>query len=135
MVQVLLAEMWLERLASATGMPPEQMRELNMAVDGHITHYGMELRGCQATACWQHATIELAARRAEVDGFNAANRWRKRGLAATPVKFGISFTACFLNQAGALVHIYRDGTVLVTHGGIEMGQGLHTKICQVSQAW
>lgn len=58
-------------------------------------------------------------------------RWRKRGLAATPTKFGISFTTKFLNQAGALVHVYLDGTVLVTHGGVEMGQGLHTKVAQV----
>ena len=58
-------------------------------------------------------------------------RYRKRGLYATPTKFGISFTNKALNQAGALVHIYLDGTVLVTHGGVEMGQGLHTKVAMV----
>ena len=66
-----------------------------------------------------------------MDDFNKANRWRKRGLAVIPTKFGISFTTKFLNQGAALVHIYTDGTVLVTHGGVEMGQGLHTKVAQV----
>lgn len=59
------------------------------------------------------------------------NRWRKRGIASVPTKFGISFTSLFLNQAGALVHIYMDGAVLISHGGTEMGQGLHTKMLQV----
>ena len=62
------------------------------------------------------------------------NAFLKRGLAITPVKFGISFTTSFLNQAGALVLIYKDGTILVNHGGTEMGQGLHTKIQQVAAA-
>jgi xanthine dehydrogenase molybdopterin-binding subunit B len=74
----------------------------------------------------------LAEREEAVTAFNAAHRWRKRGITATPTKFGISFTTKFLNQAGALVHIYTDGSVLVTHGGVEMGQGLHTKVAQVA---
>ncbi len=64
--------------------------------------------------------------------FNAEHPHRKRGLAITPVKFGISFTATLFNQAGALVLIYRDGSVQVNHGGTEMGQGLHTKIRQIA---
>lgn len=74
---------------------------------------------------------QYAERQRSVNQFNCTSRYRKRGLAATPTKFGISFTTKFLNQAGALVHIYTDGTVLVTHGGVEMGQGLHTKMAQV----
>lgn len=73
-------------------------------------------------------------RRKETDRFNKENEFVKRGLAITPVKFGISFTTSFLNQAGALVNIYNDGTVLVSHGGTEMGQGLHTKILQIAAA-
>jgi xanthine dehydrogenase molybdopterin-binding subunit B len=69
-----------------------------------------------------------------VDEHNAAHEFQKKGLAITPVKFGISFTTTFLNQAGALVHVYRDGTILVNHGGTEMGQGLHTKIQQIAAA-
>lgn len=59
------------------------------------------------------------------------NRWRKRGICAVPTKFGISFTESFMNQSGALVHIYNDGNVLLSHGGTEMGQGLFTKMIQV----
>ncbi|MEZ4606393.1 MAG: molybdopterin cofactor-binding domain-containing protein [Deinococcales bacterium] len=81
-------------------------------------------------------TSEFAQRPAEIAQFNAQN-WRfKRGLAITPVKFGISFTATFLNQAGALVLIYQDGSVQLNHGGTEMGQGLHTKMMQIAaETW
>jgi xanthine dehydrogenase/oxidase len=75
---------------------------------------------------------EFEKRRQEVDRFNSTHRWKKRGLSLIPTKFGISFTALFLNQAGALVHIYHDGSILVAHGGTEMGQGLHTKMCMVA---
>ena len=84
-------------------------------------------------ACWDGVINQagFAERQKAADEFNKANRWRKRGLAVIPTKFGISFTTKFLNQGAALVHIYTDGTVLVTHGGVEMGQGLHTKVAQV----
>lgn len=62
---------------------------------------------------------------------NRENRYKKKGLAIVPTKFGISFSIAFLNQAGALVHVYTDGSVLISHGGVEMGQGLHTKMIQV----
>jgi xanthine dehydrogenase large subunit len=74
---------------------------------------------------------DYARRRADIATFNTQNRWLKKGLALTPVKFGISFNVNHFNQAGALVHIYTDGTVLVNHGGTEMGQGLNTKVAQV----
>lgn len=177
--------------------------------EGDLTHFGQKLEGCQARRCWEEVQ-EMSgwkARRAAADEFNAQNRYRKRGMALLPTKFGISFTTKFLNQAGALVHAYTgaaggwagaapllgfgggkrgvvemprpsgpgpgsparepgqrfwavgaaiapepptrpclgpmrsihwprsplraDGTVLVTHGGVEMGQGLHTKVAQV----
>src|SRR5260370_11256916 len=75
---------------------------------------------------------ELPRRPAEVAAFNAAHRDTKRGLAITPVKFGISFNLTAFNQAGALVQVYKDGSVLINHGGTEMGQGLHTKMIQVA---
>ncbi len=74
------------------------------------------------------------ARRAEVAAFNAASRWIKRGLALTPVKFGISFTLTHMNQAGALVLVYTDGSVRLNHGGTEMGQGLYVKVAQIVAA-
>jgi xanthine dehydrogenase molybdopterin-binding subunit B len=73
-------------------------------------------------------------RRKEIENFNSENEFYKKGLAMTPVKFGISFTTSFLNQAGALVNIYQDGTILVNHGGTEMGQGLNTKMMEVAAA-
>jgi xanthine dehydrogenase large subunit len=76
-------------------------------------------------------TADYQKRRAELKAFNKNSRWLKRGIALTPVKFGISFTATHLNQAGALVHVYTDGTVHLNHGGTEMGQGLFTKVAQV----
>jgi len=78
------------------------------------------------------STSDYKNRRKKVDQFNGENRYFKKGLAMTPVKFGISFTTAFLNQAGALVNIYTDGTVQVNHGGTEMGQGLHTKILRIA---
>jgi xanthine dehydrogenase large subunit len=78
------------------------------------------------------ASSDYAARRAEIDRWNAESPILKRGLAFCPVKFGISFTTTFLNQAGALVHIYQDGSVLLNHGGTEMGQGLYQKVAQVA---
>jgi len=77
------------------------------------------------------ATSRYRARRAEIAAYNARSAVLKRGLALTPVKFGISFNLVHLNQAGALVHVYGDGSVLVNHGGTEMGQGLNTKVAQV----
>src|SRR4029077_19216401 len=71
---------------------------------------------------------ELEKRREEIKSWNTQNPHRKRGIAMTPVKFGISFTVPHLNQAGALVLIYQDGTVQVNHGGTEMGQGIHTNM-------
>ena len=74
---------------------------------------------------------DYVKRRKEVDEFNQQNEYMKKGLAISPVKFGISFTTSFLNQAGALVHIYKDGSIHLNHGGTEMGQGLFTKVAQV----
>merc|ERR1712226_1731903 len=74
---------------------------------------------------------EFVDRRIKCEEFNRNNRYMKRGIAAVPTAYGISFTATHLNQSGALVHIQKDGSVLVAHGGVEMGQGLHTKLTRV----
>src|SRR5258706_11597969 len=76
-------------------------------------------------------TSDYRERRKSIAAFNRTSRFLKRGLALTPVKFGISFTTSFLNQAGALVHVYQDGSVHLNHGGTEMGQGLFVKVAQV----
>ena len=85
-------------------------------------------------AIWETLSTkaDVAARQARIAEFNSAHTDTKRALAMTPVKFGISFNLTAFNQAGALVHVYKDGSVLINHGGVEMGQGLHTKMIQVA---
>ena len=115
----------------------EALRALSFYRDGvDRTHFGTLIKegSFHVPRAWAEleSTARVAERRAECAAFNAENRWRKRGLAMLPTKFGINFTAKFMNQGGALVHIYTDGSVLVSHGGTEMGQGLHTKVQQVT---
>jgi len=97
------------------------------------TPYGMLVEDNVAPALVGQlaADCDYAARRAAIAEFNAGSRVLKRGIALTPIKFGISFNATHYNQAGALVHVYTDGSVLVSHGGTEMGQGLYTKVKQI----
>jgi xanthine dehydrogenase/oxidase len=131
---MLIAENWIERIARVVNRPTEEIRELNFQQEGHTLHYGQNLEGCHLQNVWTElkSSCEFDKRRAEVDSFNQNHRWKKRGVAMVPTKFGISFTTKFLNQAGALVQVYTDGTVLATHGGVEMGQGLHTKVAQIA---
>ncbi|QSQ27174.1 xanthine dehydrogenase molybdopterin binding subunit [Pyxidicoccus parkwayensis] len=130
---MLVCEEVLARVARAVGLPPEEVRERNLysgTGETNTTHYGQELEDERMPHLWRELKVssDFARRRREVDEHNARSPRIKRGLALTPMKFGISFTATFLNQAGALVHVYRDGSVMVSHGGTEMGQGLHTKV-------
>ena len=125
----------LDRAARTLGLPPEIVRERNFYREGQSTHYGQLVKDAsRIETIWSQlkTSSSFDLRRAEIDHLNATSPHRKRGLAITPVKFGISFTATFFNQAGALVILYRDGTVQVNHGGTEMGQGLHTKIRQIA---
>merc|ERR550517_432489 len=112
----------------------EEVRQRNLYKEGELTHFNQQLVNCTLSRCWDECSnmAGFSQLRAEVDEFNANNRWKKRGLAMIPVKFGIAFTAAHLNQNGALINVYTDGTVLVAHGGTEMGQGLHTKMVQVA---
>ncbi|NCT11993.1 MAG: xanthine dehydrogenase molybdopterin binding subunit [Rhodobacterales bacterium] len=102
----------------------------------NVTHYGMEVTDfiLQEMTEALLATSDYAARRAEIARWNAGSPLLKRGIALSPVKFGISFTLTHLNQAGALVHVYQDGSVQLNHGGTEMGQGLFQKVAQVAAA-
>jgi xanthine dehydrogenase large subunit len=132
---MLVIEDVLDRVARTLGLPPELMRERNFYREGQTTHYGQPVKdAARIETIWQHLkrTSNFATRRKAIERFNAGHPHSKRGLAITPVKFGISFTATFFNQGGALVLIYRDGSVQVNHGGTEMGQGLHTKIRQIA---
>ncbi|XP_074291115.1 xanthine dehydrogenase 1-like isoform X2 [Silene latifolia] len=131
---MLIAENWIQRIAMELKKSPEEIKEMNFQQEGSIMHYGQKLENFTLPKLWNQlkSSCDFPRARAEVDQFNAKNRWKKRGIAMVPTKFGISFTAKFVNQAGALVHVYTDGTVLVTHGGVEMGQGLHTKVAQIA---
>ncbi|MEO8700467.1 MAG: xanthine dehydrogenase molybdopterin binding subunit [Kofleriaceae bacterium] len=130
---MLVIEEIVDRIARRLGLPPETVRERNLySGDGetNTTHYGQPLGDNRLPMIWSSLIREAKVneRRDEIAAWNATHPHVKRGLAVTPVKFGISFTASFLNQAGALVLIYRDGSVQVNHGGTEMGQGLSTKM-------
>ncbi|KAI9741211.1 MAG: hypothetical protein M1834_002925 [Cirrosporium novae-zelandiae] len=129
-----VAESYMSEVADHLNMPVEKLREINFYKANGITHYNQELKDWHVPLMWNQVLSEsnYAARRDAIDSFNATHKWSKRGLAIIPTKFGISFTALFLNQAGALVHIYHDGSVLVAHGGTEMGQGLNTKMCMIT---
>ncbi len=138
---MLVGEEVLERVARHLGLPAHEVRERNFyrpATDGsgdrNQTHYGQPVVDNYLPALWSQLLreSEFMARRDAIDAFNASNTQRKRGIAITPVKFGISFNKTEYNQAGALVHIYGDGSVQLNHGGTEMGQGLHTKMLAVA---
>ncbi|HEY7776116.1 MAG TPA: molybdopterin cofactor-binding domain-containing protein, partial [Kineobactrum sp.] len=130
---MLTCESLMDDVARRVGRDPLQVRLANLYKKGDSTPYGQQigddvlpdLMARLASDCdyWQ--------RRAEIAAFNQGSAVIRRGLALTPVKFGISFTSRHLNQAGALVHIYTDGSIHLNHGGTEMGQGLHTKVAQV----
>ncbi|KAG9248210.1 putative xanthine dehydrogenase [Calycina marina] len=131
---IFIAESYMEEVADRLGMPVEKLREINFYKAGEETHFNQTLQDWHVPLMYKQVQEEFAyaERREAIEKFNATSIWKKRGLALIPTKFGISFTALFLNQAGALVHIYHDGSVLVAHGGTEMGQGLHTKMAMIA---
>ena len=125
----------LGRCAPLLGLDPVELRRRNFYTEGQATPYGQPVRHPERiVAVWDQLQEggDIARRRAEIARFNQAHQHVKRALALTPVKFGISFNLTAFNQAGALVHVYKDGSVLINHGGTEMGQGLHTKMLQVA---
>jgi xanthine dehydrogenase molybdopterin binding subunit/xanthine dehydrogenase small subunit len=134
---MLVIEEIIARIAAATGLPAEVVRERNLyhgTGETNTTHYGQDIGDNRIQTLWTDAMIrsEFHNRRAAINDWNATSPRIKRGLAVTPVKFGISFTYTPYNQAGALVLIYADGSVQVNHGGTEMGQGLNTKILGIA---
>jgi xanthine dehydrogenase molybdopterin binding subunit/xanthine dehydrogenase small subunit len=130
---MLVIEEILSRVARRLGVAAEDVREKNLyrgTGATNTTHYGQHLDDNRIERIWRslRRSAELDDRRRAIARSNASSPRIKRGIAVTPVKFGISFTASFLNQAGALVLVYRDGTAQVNHAGTEMGQGLYTKV-------
>ncbi|WP_375542508.1 xanthine dehydrogenase molybdopterin binding subunit [Paraburkholderia sp. CNPSo 3272] len=131
----LVMEVMLDEIARALGRDPLDVRRANYYGIGErdITPYGQRVEDNVLAPLTDEllASSRYHERRAAIAAYNRSSPVLKRGLALTPVKFGISFNVPHLNQAGALVHVYRDGSVLVNHGGTEMGQGLNTKVAQV----
>ncbi|ESY48284.1 MULTISPECIES: xanthine dehydrogenase molybdopterin binding subunit [unclassified Mesorhizobium] len=134
------AERVIDEVAFAVGKDPLEIRKQNFYgtsgdKDGgrNVTpyHQTVEDNIIHRIVAELEASADYAGRRRIIQAFNANSRFIKRGLALTPVKFGISFTATHYNQAGALVHVYTDGSVHLNHGGTEMGQGLYVKVAQV----
>ncbi|WP_313025046.1 xanthine dehydrogenase molybdopterin binding subunit [Pseudomonas lopnurensis] len=125
----------MDAVARELGKDPLEVRKRNYygKTERNVTHYyqTVEHNMLEEMTAELEASAEYARRREEIRAFNAKSPILKKGLALTPVKFGISFTASFLNQAGALVHVYTDGSIHLNHGGTEMGQGLNTKVAQV----
>jgi xanthine dehydrogenase molybdopterin binding subunit/xanthine dehydrogenase small subunit len=128
----------IDRVARYLRKEAAEIRYLNFyrPYDQNLAPYGEKVVNSHLLKMYDQliGTSSYHQRRLEIGQFNRENEFYKKGLALTPVKFGISFTTAFMNQAGALVHIYGDGTVLVNHGGTEMGQGLHAKILRIASA-
>ncbi|WP_405421181.1 xanthine dehydrogenase molybdopterin binding subunit [Streptomyces erythrochromogenes] len=132
---MLVIEDIMGRCAPLLGLDPAELRERNFYRQGHSTPYGQRvLHPERISTVWRQVQDDarVADRRAGIAAFNAAHPHTKRALAITGIKFGISFNLTAFNQAGALVLVYKDGSVLINHGGTEMGQGLHTKMLQVA---
>ena len=128
-------ERWIEDIAYDLGKDPLDIRRANFygTTDRNVTPYWQTVEDniVHRVVDELEASSDYQARRAAVIAFNASSRIVKKGIALVPLKFGISFTATWYNQAGALVHVYRDGSIHLSHGGTEMGQGLHLKVAQV----
>ncbi|PZU98421.1 MAG: xanthine dehydrogenase molybdopterin binding subunit [Pseudanabaena sp.] len=134
---MVICEEIIDRIARTLNLPPEIVREQNFyhgSGETSTTHYGQEIVHNRIARVWNEVKVNanFSDRQTEVSQFNQTSPYKKRGLAITPVKFGISFNKTEYNQAGALVLIYTDGSIQVNHGGTEMGQGLHTKMLQVA---
>jgi len=125
----------LDNISRFLKKDPAEVRKINFygQKNRNTTHYGMKIKDNVINELFENLKIKsnYKKRFQKIRQFNQMNEFKKKGIAITPVKFGISFTTIHLNQAGALVHIYTDGSIYMNHGGIEMGQGTHTKIAQL----
>lgn len=128
----------IDHIARFLKKEPQEIRQINFygLKDRNTAPYGAVIENNRLDLMTKKIlkSSEYFARKSKVDEFNKTSRFVKKGISLVPVKFGISFTTSFLNQAGSLIHIYSDGTIQVNHGGIEMGQGLNTKMLQVAAA-
>lgn len=126
-------EVAIDEAAKKMGIPTWRLQEINLAGKNYVFHYGQELEDNRLKRCWDEAAMAFNFKETQsrVEHFNSENRFKKKGFAVMPVCFGISFTKTFLNQGSSLVHVYTDGSVSVTTGGIEMGQGVSSNMIEI----
>ncbi|KAJ6562840.1 Molybdopterin-binding domain of aldehyde dehydrogenase-domain-containing protein [Mycena vulgaris] len=131
---MLVAEHYIEAIAEALNLDIDHVRKINLYKEAEKTPYHQKVLDWHVPRLLSDCRRESRydERRAEVDRFNKEHKWRKRGIVLVPTKFGLAFGVKAMNQGSALVHVYMDGSVLVAHGGVEMGQGLYTKCCQIA---
>uniref|UniRef100_A0A8C2EN16 xanthine dehydrogenase n=1 Tax=Cyprinus carpio TaxID=7962 RepID=A0A8C2EN16_CYPCA len=130
-----IIESVLHEVAARCGLPAHQVRDINMYKDEKCyTHHKQLFSPHDMVRCWNECLekSDYTHRCLSIKQFNAHNHWKKRGISIVPLKFGIGFSKGFYNQVAALVNIYKDGSVLISHGGTEMGQGINTKAIQIA---
>jgi xanthine dehydrogenase/oxidase len=120
---MMITETMMSEVADQLGLSQLELRLRNMYKTDDLTHYNMRLLDWHMPALIEQVLKDSNYEQQEkdIEAFNSSNQWKKRGIALTPVKYGLSFLARFLNQGAALVNIYLDGSVAVSHGGVEMG--------------
>ncbi|XP_013187119.1 xanthine dehydrogenase [Amyelois transitella] len=131
---MLATEAMIRDVATILNKTYEEVAEINMYQEGQLTHFNQKLTYCTISRCWNECiqSCDYWQRKKQVEDFNRTNRWKKKGITVLPTKYGISFQTDLLMQGGALLLVYNDGSVLLSIGGIEMGQGLYTKMIQVA---
>ncbi|MFT5318910.1 MAG: xanthine dehydrogenase large subunit [Chlamydiales bacterium] len=124
----------IRKAAEVMGVNAWEIQKTNLLDDGKLFPYGQEAERCQARTCWTQCeeNYDFEKMKSDVDSFNKESKAFKKGLAFMPICFGISFTKTPMNQASALIHVYQDGSISVSTGAVEMGQGVYTKILQVA---
>ncbi|XP_063695941.1 xanthine dehydrogenase-like [Culicoides brevitarsis] len=130
----MMAEKMIREISRVLKVDYVDLIARNLYREGQKTFYNQKILNCNVERCFKECleTSNYRKRLQKVTNFNENNRWKKRGITILPTMFGAGFVPVFLNQAGALVHVYTDGSVLLTHGGVEIGQGLHTKMVQIA---
>ncbi|ESO93188.1 hypothetical protein LOTGIDRAFT_145383, partial [Lottia gigantea] len=131
---VFTTETVMQHIVESQGWGPLKILQLNFFKEGDRAHIDQIIKGCHVQDCWDDCLKQsnYKEREQEVKRFNRENRWRKRGISIMPMQFGIGFGRMSMNQGGAFVSIYTDGSVLLAHGGVEMGQGINVKMIQVA---
>ncbi|XP_015676292.1 aldehyde oxidase isoform X2 [Protobothrops mucrosquamatus] len=130
----LSAEMWIAVVADSLDLPPDKVREMNLYKTVSEMPFKEKVDARNLLACWKECLkkSDYYIRKEAAEEFNKQNYWKKKGIAIIPMLFSVGYNDTFYHQAAALVHIYVDGSVLLSHGGAEMGQGLYTKMLQVA---